>query len=100
MGLLRFCALLLALAIGAMHAAAADDASDPVETGRRIYELGELSSGAALRATRADGSVVTGRTIACIQCHRRSGMGAAEGLVVVPPIIGEALFGTFRRPGD
>ena len=30
--------------------------------------------------------------MACVNCHRRSGMGGAEGPLVVPPIVGSVLF--------
>jgi hypothetical protein len=60
--------------------------------GRRIYEEGVLSSGAALRGQRADGTTVQGQAAACTNCHKRSGMGSVEGDIQVAPISGRFLF--------
>jgi hypothetical protein len=96
---LLFAALLLA---GSVAAAAdpADEAAAQVEAGRRLYLEGVLPSGAPVRAQREGGAFVSGREAACVLCHRRTGLGAYEGTVIVPPVIGQALFGKFRRPGD
>jgi mono/diheme cytochrome c family protein len=69
-----------------------------VEAGRRIYEEGVLTSGAPLRGWRAPAGEVLGARAACVQCHRRSGMGAVEGTAFVPPVAGPALFRN-ERPG-
>lgn len=49
---------------------------------------------------RHGGTPLTGPAAACVQCHQRSGMGLAEGAVVVPPVTGPALFGTLQRAGQ
>jgi mono/diheme cytochrome c family protein len=67
-------------------------ASDELETGRRIYRDGTLPSGAPLQGVRMTGSVVSGSGAACVNCHRRSGMGSVEGDLQVPPINGKYLF--------
>lgn len=67
------------------------DAGD-VEIGRRIYQEGILSSGAPLKGVRMGSAVVSGAAGACVNCHRRSGMGAVEGDIQVPPISGKFLF--------
>ncbi|MCK7501819.1 MAG: hypothetical protein MZW92_76340 [Comamonadaceae bacterium] len=58
----------------------------------------------ASRSVRAKcakaGGVVSGSEAACVLCHRRTGLGSYEGSVIVPPVIGQALFGKFRKPGD
>ncbi len=38
------------------------------------------------------------RPLPCASCHRRSGYGSNEGTVYVPPVTGEALFGTAPLP--
>ncbi|MDE3012079.1 MAG: c-type cytochrome, partial [Pseudomonadota bacterium] len=47
--------------------------------------------GGVLEGQRADGHAVQGADAACAACHRRSGLGAAEGNYVAPPISGEYL---------
>jgi cytochrome c553 len=71
-----------------------NDAADKLQRGRRIYMEGVLSSGALLTGTRLDNTVVSGADVACVKCHRRSGMGAVEGDIQIPPITGSFLFGT------
>jgi hypothetical protein len=77
----------LALALFAATAGA-----DPVEEGRRIYEEGLLPSGRPLTGVRFDNVTLTGAQVACINCHRRSGLGSVEGDTQVPPITGRFLF--------
>jgi hypothetical protein len=67
---------------------------DELESGRRIYIEGTLPSGAALTGTRFDNTAVSGAQAACVNCHRRSGMGQVEGDIQVPPITGNFLFAT------
>lgn len=57
-----------------------------------LYRNGVLPSGAALRGERADGRTLSGADAACANCHRRSGLGASEGQLIVPPITGQYLF--------
>lgn len=57
-----------------------------------LYRDGVLPSGAALRGERADGRTLSGTDAACANCHRRSGLGASEGQLIVPPITGQYLF--------
>lgn len=70
--------------------------TDLVETGRRIYVEGILSDGALLTGVRDKTLTVQGRDAACVLCHRRSGMGLAEGASLVPPISAPALFGKLQ----
>jgi hypothetical protein len=61
--------------------------------GESIYLRGELGSGAPLEGSREAGGVVTrGRDAACVNCHQHSGLGLAEGSLVIPPVTGEYLF--------
>ena len=83
-------AVLLALTLGAGPGVAAPAGAD--QAGERIYRQGRLPDGSALVGEREGSGRVEGPTAACVRCHRRSGLGAAEGAVVVPPIIGRYLF--------
>ena len=77
--------------------AEAGDAQE-IEAGRRIYEEGVLLSGGALRALRGGGVTLTGKSAACVHCHRRSGMGSIEGGRVIPPVAGMILFSVPVKP--
>ena len=96
-------ALSTALAIGSTLGAPSGAAAR-VEAGRQMYEKGVLPSGKPLVGRREDGLVIQGEDAACILCHRRSGMGLAEGASLVPPVSAAALFGKLelathgRRP--
>ena len=60
--------------------------------GETIYRQGMLPSGRALQAEREPGMHIEGATAACINCHRRSGLGMTEGRRAIPPIAGSYLF--------
>jgi hypothetical protein len=60
--------------------------------GAGVYVDGVLAGGAALRAIGDGGVKMTGAAAACVNCHRRSGLGSYEGSVLIPPIIGPYLF--------
>ncbi|MBS0419493.1 MAG: cytochrome c [Proteobacteria bacterium] len=68
--------------------------------GERIYREGIVSSGAALQGDRGPGMHLTGATVACVACHRRSGLGMMEGASTIPPIAGIYLFNPRSRNGD
>jgi mono/diheme cytochrome c family protein len=72
--------------------------ADPPDAsvGMRIYRRGILPGDIPLTATRAGTAVAQGQT-ACANCHQRSGLGAREGLVTIPPVTGAALFAP--KPG-
>ncbi|MFM2055779.1 MAG: hypothetical protein RLY71_164 [Pseudomonadota bacterium] len=66
---------------------------EEIEQGRRIYQEGILPSGKPLEGYRLDGQIkLSGATAACMLCHRRSGLGAIEGMNRVAPISGRYLF--------
>jgi len=65
-------------------------AKSPV--GEAIYLKGVLGSGAPLTATRAGAEPVTGEQAACVNCHRRSGLGSQEARSSFPPVTGQFLF--------
>ena len=49
-------------------------------------------AGSPIDATVQGDIHVKGSDMACVNCHRRSGMGTAEGPLVVPPLVGSVLF--------
>jgi cytochrome c553 len=82
---------LLLLGLGASTSWPAEDIRSTV--GESIYLRGVLGSNAPLEGTRGDGSARTeGAAVACVKCHRRSGLGMKEGPVLIPPITGQFLF--------
>ncbi|RZS54485.1 c-type cytochrome [Sphaerotilus mobilis] len=89
--LLAACAALWMLA-GVVPAAVAAEDTDWVALGRRVYREGIGANGAPLSAIKAGGVTASGAAVACIQCHRTSGLGGVEGINVIPPITGRYLF--------
>ncbi len=87
--LFQLCLLVSALLAQAQAIAAQ---SDLLAQGRQMFETGVLANGRPLQALRADGSVAEGAIVACVNCHRASGMGLVEGDIQVSPIIGRFLF--------
>ncbi|HET7831608.1 MAG TPA: c-type cytochrome [Gallionella sp.] len=69
-------------------------AADEIEVGRRIYLEGVLPTGIQLTGVRFGKTEVSGAQAACVNCHRRSGMGSVEGDIQVSPITGNFLFAT------
>jgi hypothetical protein len=57
-----------------------------------IYRRGILPDGKPLRGERDGAEPVEGAVAACVNCHRRSGLGMIEGQTVVPPVTGKHLF--------
>jgi hypothetical protein len=57
-----------------------------------LYRRGILPDGTLLRGERDGAEPVEGTAVACVNCHRRSGLGMIEGQTVVPPIAGKYLF--------
>ena len=64
----------------------------PSPVGEAIYLKGVLGSGETLTATRPDTEPMTGEQAACVNCHRRSGLGSKEARSIIPPITGQFLF--------
>lgn len=81
--------ILLAGLLGTTAAAGRND-------GERIYRAGILPSDQPLRGVREAGVPIEGQAAACINCHRRSGLGVNEGRITIPPITGKYLF----HPGE
>ena len=90
---------LLALAIALLLPALPGQADEALlGEGRRLYLEGLRADGSPLEGWRPGGERLRGRDMACVQCHRRSGMGTVEGVVVVPPITGPVLFAPGQPP--
>jgi len=70
----------------------AEPASAKSKVGEAIYLEGVLRSGAPLTAMRAGAEPATGEQAACVNCHRRSGLGSEELGNSFPPITGQFLF--------
>jgi hypothetical protein len=79
----------------AAHAATPDPAA-----GESIYLRGALPSGKPLQAVNDAGLQIQGPAAACVNCHRRSGLGAREGRSLIPPITGRYLFRTVDAKGE
>jgi hypothetical protein len=73
-------------------------AADPA--GETLYRRGLHESGAPLEAERAGGVHMSGMAVACVNCHRRSGLGMTEGRQSIPPIAASYLFHPRAGPGD
>ncbi len=91
----RFAALLL----GYVAAAAQSAPADPVTVGRQLYLEGVGHAGTPVLATVQGDVAVTGATIACVGCHKRSGLGVSEGGRRALAVTGPALFGPGGRQG-
>jgi cytochrome c553 len=80
----RCFALLLAFAAMAPLPALATPPARSV--GASIYLDGILPGGGSAVGARVRLPALTGADAACVRCHRRSGLGAAEGPFAIPPI--------------
>ncbi len=88
-------ALLAAHVAIQVHAQAA-----PSPRGESIYRRGILPSGRPLTGLREPDLKIAGSDAACINCHRRSGLGEVEGRYSIPPISGIYLFHPKAKDGD
>jgi len=72
--------------------------SDQVASlGERFYRQGVSASGSPVPAIVQGDLRVRSTEMACVNCHRRSGWGAAEGPITVPAIVGPVLFAPITR---
>lgn len=90
-GIVRL-AIFLAVSIAIPKTAIAEQACDLCVLGEKIYNEGIGSSGKALTATVQGDVTVSGSQLSCISCHRRSGLGASESNVFIPPITADKLY--------
>ncbi len=67
-------------------------ADDKADVGERIYRQGITGDGQPVLATRFSDITTRGRAAACVNCHRRSGFGGKEGLIIIPPVSANYLF--------
>jgi hypothetical protein len=67
-------------------------AADASSAGETLYRRGLLPSGKPVLATREANGSLEGADGACVNCHRRSGLGSSEGLITIPPIASQYLF--------
>jgi len=63
-----------------------------IEIGKRIYQQGILANGTPLLGVSAGEVTLSGSTVSCIRCHRRSGFGSTEGNLRISPILGDILY--------
>jgi hypothetical protein len=66
---------------------------EQVDIGRRIYLEGIGANGKPIVGLRFGGVEMEGPAVVCVTCHRRSGLGAVEGVDQVAPIAGRFTFG-------
>ena len=66
------------------------------QPGEGLYRQGLLSTGEPLQGVRSANAPIQGADAACVNCHRRSGLGTTEGQITIPPITGPYLY----RPGN
>jgi len=84
--------LLVTALLATFLLASAQATTGTTAPGELIYRQGRLPSGQPLQADREPGMHIEGTTAACINCHRRSGLGMTEGRRTIPPIAGSYLF--------
>jgi hypothetical protein len=70
---------------------------EEVEIGRRIYMDGMGANGKPITGLRFGGVETQGPSVVCVTCHRRSGLGAVEGIDQVLPIAGRFIFADDER---
>jgi hypothetical protein len=70
---------------------------EQIDIGRRIYLEGIGANGKPIVGLRFGGVEMQGATVACVSCHRRSGLGSVEGVDQVAPIAGRFTFGDDPR---
>jgi len=89
-----FLLLALAMAWVLCPVAVADVSNPPGDAlpGQSLFRRGVLLSGEPVQAHRENRSSVSGVEVACVNCHRRSGLGTVEGRIVVPPVDASTLF--------
>lgn len=63
-----------------------------IALGKQIYRTGFSAANRPVTAIVQGDVTFDGSQFTCINCHRRSGMGAIEGSRIVPPVTGLALY--------
>lgn len=78
---------------GSEHSLSGVGSPQEVELGRKIYLEGMGANGKPITGVRFGGVELQGAAVACVSCHRRSGLGSVEGVDQVLPIAGRFSFG-------
>lgn len=88
------------LFIIALLAAGAGAGAQQVDStpGERMYRDGILPSGEPMTAIVAGDVPIVGTQFSCESCHGRSGMGAAEGAYIVPPVAAPFMLNPSPQP--
>jgi hypothetical protein len=84
--------LLIAATLFLTGGASALATENSLGLGQRIYREGTLATGQPVQAEREPGMPIAGASAACVNCHRRSGLGMKEGRTSIPPIAGIYLY--------
>ena len=69
----------------------------PPSPGERFYMRGLTTAGTAVSAIVQGDVHVKSSEMACVNCHRRSGLGGSEGPLIVPAVAGSILFAPVTR---
>lgn len=85
-------AFIAALILGCLAAPSRAASPDTISAGQQLYLEGIGHSGEPVIAIVQGDVQVTGATVACVGCHRRSGLGVSEGGRRAMAITGPALF--------
>lgn len=67
--------------------------------GEAIFRQGLLPDGSPLKGVAVGNIPMQGEQVACVKCHRRSGLGTSEGSVISWRISGKELYQPRRRTG-
>jgi len=67
-------------------------AEEALRLGKAMYLQGVLPSGKPMKAAVQGNIEKSGRSIACVDCHQRSGLGTYDSGALVPPISGPKLY--------
>ncbi|MGF7001513.1 cytochrome C [Paraburkholderia sp. GAS32] len=76
----------LIVPVGMANSAPSTPPMTTANMGEAIFQKGVLGSGEPLEATHDGGVNLRGAAAACMNCHRRSGLGSREGNSSIPPI--------------
>jgi mono/diheme cytochrome c family protein len=90
----RLAVLCLGLAGSLQAQTVSEEQARQLEIGRRIYTQGVVADGSPLKGVRFGNALGLGEEVACVACHRPSGLGQVEGGTSVPPISGNFLYAT------
>lgn len=84
--------VLAAAALLCAATAWAEAVNDPAAAGKALYREGVGSDGSPVTAVVQGDVEASGTNLACVNCHKYSGLGASEGGLRAVPVTGPALF--------